>query len=174
MLNDIPPAAAQPMPFPSFPWVTQYTPVIPKLYWDVYSQEERIKKLCMEYARIVQYISDMASHINDSDVDNTTKFAAINAHLNALDKLTTDLKKTLDAYTKNLPVYNPTRGKFESSQKTNRDMYRELAVFGARVDQCATLTTEQLAEHDTLEVPVIGNYTIFNDTKPRVTPVTDN
>lgn len=158
-------------PLPAFSWITQYTPIIPKLYWDVYSAEERIKWLCMEYDRITHYLTDLANHINDTDVENAIKFDAINSHLQALDKITSELVEAFKQITANLPVYNPTVGKYENSQKTNRDIFRELAVFGARVNQMATLTAEEAAKTSALEMAVIGNYTVFNNTKPRVTPL---
>lgn len=49
---------------PYWGW-TSYTPVIPKLYWDVYSQEERIKRLCMEYDKLTHYASTIADGVND-------------------------------------------------------------------------------------------------------------
>ena len=159
---------------PYFPWITEYTPIIPKMYWDVYSAEERVKTLCMEYDRICHYLGDVATHLNDQDTDIQTKLATITAHLSALDKITDELKTAFDQLTDNLPVYNPTNGKYENSTKTNRDIYRELAVFGARVNQLAQLTTEQAANHNCLETAVIGNYTIFGNKEPRVTPINGN
>lgn len=38
-------------------WVTNYTPVIPKFYWDVESQEERIKHIVMELDRLRAYVN---------------------------------------------------------------------------------------------------------------------
>ena len=55
-------------------------------------------------------------------------------------------------------------------EHTNRDIYRELAVFGARVDQMATMTAAQAAQHDCLMWAVLGNKDIFGDPEPRVTP----
>ena len=52
---------------------TDYTPVIPKLYWDVYSQEERLKKLCIEYDRLCAYANYLAEHINDA-LDEVKKY----------------------------------------------------------------------------------------------------
>lgn len=40
-------------------WATQYTPVIPKFYWDVYSQEERLRLICLELDRLRAYINYM-------------------------------------------------------------------------------------------------------------------
>lgn len=50
---------------PSYWGWTAYTPVIPKLYWDVYSQEERIKRLCKEYDKLTHYSSMIAETVND-------------------------------------------------------------------------------------------------------------
>ena len=44
-------------------WLS-YTPVIPKFYWNVYSQEERIKYLSMEWDRITHYLIEMCEKIN--------------------------------------------------------------------------------------------------------------
>lgn len=49
---------------PSYWGWTAYTPVIPKLYWDVYSQEERIKRICMEYDKLTHYASHIANEVN--------------------------------------------------------------------------------------------------------------
>lgn len=55
--------------FPRYPWLTQYTPVIPKLYWDVYSQEERIKWICKEWDRIIHYLMDICKQTNVNTID---------------------------------------------------------------------------------------------------------
>jgi len=47
---------------PYWGW-TAYTPVIPKMYWDVYSQEERIKLLCKDHDKLVHYASYLAEQI---------------------------------------------------------------------------------------------------------------
>jgi hypothetical protein len=58
---------------PSFMDWTAYTPVIPKLYWDIYSQEERIKRLCKQYDKLCHYSSAIANQVNL----NTTELAEI-------------------------------------------------------------------------------------------------
>lgn len=47
-----------------FPFITQYTPVIPKLYWDVYSSEQRMKWLCKEWDRFEHYLLDLCNQTN--------------------------------------------------------------------------------------------------------------
>lgn len=43
---------------------TQLTPVIPKMYWDVYSQEERIKAICEHIDKIIAYANTLGIQIN--------------------------------------------------------------------------------------------------------------
>lgn len=49
---------------PLYKAFTQYTPVIPKLYWDVYSQEERIKALCKEIDKLCAYANTLGIQLN--------------------------------------------------------------------------------------------------------------
>lgn len=51
-------------PFPYYSAFTWATPTIPNLYWNAYSQEERIKNLCMEYGKMVAYLDAMAETLN--------------------------------------------------------------------------------------------------------------
>lgn len=41
------------------------TPVIPKLYWGVYSQEERMLHVCKEIARIVAYLDELGATVDE-------------------------------------------------------------------------------------------------------------
>ena len=51
--------------WPIYSGWTQFTPTIPKLYWNVYSQEQRIKDLCMNYDKCEQYLDFVAKLTND-------------------------------------------------------------------------------------------------------------
>ena len=51
-------------PFPYFRNFVYGTPVIPDLYWNAYSYEERIKKLCMEYAKLIDFTDSMVDTVN--------------------------------------------------------------------------------------------------------------
>lgn len=46
-----------------------FTPTLPNFYWDVYSDEQRIKHLCMELHKLVEYADNLAKNIN---IDHTT------------------------------------------------------------------------------------------------------
>lgn len=133
---------------------------------------------------VLGYVQEVAAHIDElrEQLDNLAKdedadMEAINGILgeiaqwrSSVDTALDDLERRLDRYQASTLTYNPTTGRYEDSKNANRDMYRELAVFGARVDQMATLTCAQAAEHSNLEFAVIGNKTIFGDDDPRITP----
>lgn len=133
---------------------------------------------------VLGYVQEVASHIDElrEQLDNLAKdedadmeavngiLKEISAWRSSVDTALDDLERRLDRYQASTLTYNPTAGRYEDSKNANRDMYRELAVFGARVGQMATLTCAQAAEHSNLEFAVIGNKTIFGDDNPRITP----
>ena len=48
--------------------VTQFTPAIPKFYWDVDSQEQGIKQLCKTVCLLIDYLNQVADQVNlDTD-----------------------------------------------------------------------------------------------------------
>lgn len=51
--------------WPIYSGWTNFTPTIPKMYWDVYSQEQRIKWLCKQYSKCEQYLDYLAELTND-------------------------------------------------------------------------------------------------------------
>lgn len=133
---------------------------------------------------VLGYVQEVASHIDelreqldnlakdeDADVEAIGKILeGIAVWRGTVDGTLDDLTAKVDQYKTSTLTYNPTTGRYEDSKNTDRDMYRELAVFGARVDQMATLTCAQAADHSNLEFAVIGNKTIFGNNDPRITP----
>lgn len=133
---------------------------------------------------VLGYVQEVAGHLDElrESVDDLAKdenadVEAINRTLEQIAEWQTSVNTTLDDLTTKVDqyqtsalTYNPTTGRYEDSKNTDRDMYRELAVFGARVDQMATMTTTQAAQHDCITWAVLGNHDIFGDTEPRVTP----
>lgn len=55
--------------FPIYSGWTQYTPVIPKFYWDVYSAEQRLKQLCMNFDKAEHYLDYMAETFNEWGIE---------------------------------------------------------------------------------------------------------
>ena len=55
--------------FPIYSGWTQYTPVIPKLYWDVYSAEQRMKQLCLNFDKVEHYLDYVAEQMNEWNIE---------------------------------------------------------------------------------------------------------
>lgn len=133
---------------------------------------------------VLGYVQEVAEHVDElrEQLDNLAKdedadVEAINGILEGIAKWRSSvdvaldgIEKKLDQYQASAIVYDPTTGRYEDSKNANRDIYRELAVFGARVDQMATMTAKQAADHDCITWAVLGNREIFGNEEPRVTP----
>ena len=50
---------------------TNATPALPAFYWDVYSSEQRIKEMCKELCKLVDYANELGVHINLNKDDIT-------------------------------------------------------------------------------------------------------
>lgn len=61
--------------FPYFAGFTEFTPTIPKLYWDVESQEQRILYLCKQLHKLICYIDFVGDKVN-LDHDEIEKLKA--------------------------------------------------------------------------------------------------
>lgn len=133
---------------------------------------------------VLGYVQEVAEHVDEmrEQLDNLAKdenadmeaikqlIAGFNERFERIDRTLDDLEKQVGQYEDSDLTYNPTRGRHEDSKNTNRDMYRELAVFGARVDQMARLSVPTAAAHTCLEFAVLGNKTVFHNDEPRITP----
>lgn len=60
---------------PYFEGFTEFTPSIPKMYWDVKSQEQRIKAICEQFHKMICYANMLGNKLNDSlaDIDELTE-----------------------------------------------------------------------------------------------------
>lgn len=126
---------------------------------------------------VAEHLDQLGNQVNDLAKDEGADVDAINKILaqiaiwrTSVDTTLDDLAKKVDQYQTSALTYNPTTARYEDSKSTNRDIYRELAVFGARVNQMATTTTAQAAQHDCITWAVVGNREIFGNSEPRVTP----
>ena len=58
-----------PIPIPPYSAFLPSAPVIPKLYWDTFSQEQRIHRICEELCKICEYANSLGIAINlDHDI----------------------------------------------------------------------------------------------------------
>lgn len=149
--------------------VWPYTPVIPAFYWNAKSTEEIIKYLACEYDHITAYFDKIATDINNTLADYDTRIKNIESHIHDNAIAIAQIQEQIEHIGNTQLVWNVTKGEYTDSKTALRELYRELAVYGARVAQVANINTDKLAEHRTDETPTVGNLTIFNDTTPRVT-----
>ena len=147
-----------------------YTTTQPFSYRDTLTVLGMVQEVAGHLDELRESVDDLAKD-EASDVEAINKvIAQVGAWQTTVDTALDDLAAKLDKFEDTEITYNPTTGRYEDSQNVNRDMYRELAVFGARVDQMATMTTAQAAQHDCLTWAVLGNKDIFGDPEPRVPP----
>ena len=155
--------------------VWPYTPVIPAFYWNAKSTEEIIKHLACEHDHITAYLEQLANAVNALNANVQTFENDVENRVSAMERTVEQLLAALEHVGDKMIIYNPTTGTYMDSKTAMRDMYRELAVFGARVSQLADKTVDDMAKHRTDETAAVGNLTIFGDATPRVTdPDTGN
>ena len=142
---------------------------VPFTYRDGLTTLQLIECLRCNLGVIQQQANDIAEQLKDYAQSNEQDKTAIRNELDKIQQQIDDITDKLGNLESVNDAWNVTKGRCTDSQTAMRDTYRELAVFGARVNQIATLTVNQLAEHTVNEVSAIGNYTMFNDNKPRVT-----
>lgn len=149
--------------------VWPYTPVIPAFYWNAKSTEEIIKYLACEYDHITAYFDKIATDINNTLADYDTRIKNIESHIHDYAIAIAQIQEQIERIGNTQLIWNVTKGEYTDSKTAMRDLYRELAVYGARISQIADINIGKLAEHRTDETPAVGNLTIFNDNTPRVT-----
>lgn len=147
-----------------------FTTVQPFSYRDTLTVLGYVQEVAEHLDQLREQLDNLADDEN-ADIEAINKvLSEIAAWQSSIDAALDDLAKKVDQYQTSALTYNPTTGQYEDSKNTNRDMYRELAVFGARVDQMATMTAAEAAEHDCITWAVLGNHDIFGNKEPRVTP----
>lgn len=155
-----------PLPFYG---VWPYTPVIPAFYWNAKSTEEIIKYLACEHDHIVAYLDFIANEINTALTDYDARLKQMQHTIAAYTTIVDELQDTLENIGDGMLMYDPTQGKYVDTKTATRNLYRELSVFGARVAQIKDKTVDDMTAHRVIETSAIGNTTIFNNNKPRVT-----
>ena len=147
-----------------------FTTIQPFSYRDTLTVLGYVQKVAEHLDELRESVDDLAKDEN-ADIDAIDKtLAQVAAWQAGVNSTLDDLAAKLDKFGNSEITYNPTTGRYEDSKNTNRDIYRELAVHGARVDQMATRTADQAAQYDCITWAVLGNREIFGDEEPRVTP----
>lgn len=119
----------------------------------------------------LQTYADKVKEWVKSESDKTdAEISEIKEHLASVDVQLEDIISKLGKLEITNDIYDVTQGRYVDSVDAMRNTYRELAVFGARVNQMAQLSVPMAAAHTCLEFAVLGNKTIFHNDEPRITP----
>lgn len=130
------------VPYASY---TNFTPVLPAFYYDVYSSEQRIKAICLEIDKLQNYSDYLAGKISDLNIVSPDEL------LEAVQKLDDEIAE-LKAELANLAVgvlqWDVQHGDYRSSSEAQRDMFNDLAVHAITVKQLNSLdmTVKDLAD----------------------------
>ena len=143
---------------------------VPFTYRDGLTTLQLIECLRHNLDALQAYVDKVKEWVKSESDKTDVEVSKINEHLASVDVQLEDIISKLGKLENTNDVYDVTQGRYVDSVNAMRDMYRELAVFGARVSQMAQLSTSTAAGHTCLEFAVLGNKTIFHNDEPRITP----
>lgn len=143
---------------------------VPFTYRDGLTALQLIECLRHNLDALQTYVDEVKEWVKSESDKTDVEISEINEHLASVDVQLEDIVSKLGKLEITNDVYDVTQGRYVDSVDAMRNMYRELAVFGARVDQMATMTAAQAAQHDCITWAVLGNKDIFGNPEPRVTP----
>lgn len=178
-------------PLPYFVGFTAFTPEVPKMYWNVKSQEQRILEICKHIDKLIAYADTLANRINDLDLETNEQFqelkTTIKERLDAQDqaianglkaqniamtKALAELRRYVDARFDEIAegqlAYDVTTGTYRPNRETMRRLYSALAYSntGARAivsDMAENMTVSQLAQMTTYKAAWSQRDTIIID-----------
>lgn len=157
---------------PRYPIPVEVPTSVPFTYRDGITTLQLIECLRHNLDALQTYVNQVKEWAESENDKTDTEISEINAHLTSIDMQIEDILGKLGDLDITSDIYDVTQGRYVNSVDAMRNMYRELAVFGARVAQIEDITVDELATYTADEVSAVGNLTIFNDATPRVTDPT--
>lgn len=105
---------------------TEFAPVTPDIFWNVYSEEQRYKYLC-EWLRSLQSAhEDLSSQVSELSARVQALINSYNDDVAPLDERVSALEKALETLVTSMLVYDPTKGYFTGSIDQSRRMLQIL------------------------------------------------
>lgn len=120
------------------------TPALPAFYWDVYSQEQRIKELCKELKKLADYGTYLAETIDEIQAITPDEFKAYQQEVR---ETVANLRKEIYELSIGTESWNVQHGKLTSTTEAQRDMFNDLTVHAITVKTLNSLdmTVKDLA-----------------------------
>lgn len=143
---------------------------VPFTYRDGLTTLQLIECLRQNLDALQTYVDNVKEWVKSESDKTDGKISEINEHLASVDVQLEDIVSKLGKLEITNNIYDVTQGRYVDSVDAMRNVYRELAVFGARVNQMAQLSVPMASAHTCLEFAVLGNKTIFHNDEPRITP----
>lgn len=112
-------------PFASF---THSTPVVPEVFWNVLSTEQRYKHLCDWLEKLTAYADTLANEVNSLEERVSRLENDYAATVPKLESRVEDLEKALETIITSMLIYDPTKGKYTGSVDQSRRMLQILAT----------------------------------------------
>lgn len=138
-LSQIYQAAMFPMPY----WLafTAGTPVIPSLYWDVKSAEQRWKEICCDLTKLIEYANQLAvnenalhEHLNDIEGDVTLQ---IRNEFEILEKkfdfFKFEIQNLINDIESSMSVWDVQHGTFKPAKDAMRDFFNDVTIDGYNI-----------------------------------------
>lgn len=134
---------------PYYAWITANPPAVPALYWNVVSQEQRMKAICTKLAGLesyLKYLSDNVVGLEQEIIDQVEDLIAdseerINEALQVLSddvaEQLEDLRRWVREQTFSVQTWDVTRGLSSDSVDAMRRTFFDVTVFGTTVDTLA-------------------------------------
>lgn len=143
---------------------------VPFTYRDGLTTLQLIECLRHNLDALQAYVDKVKEWVKSESDRTDAGISEIKEHLASVDVQLEDIISKLGKFEITNDIYDVTQGRYVDSVDAMRNTYRELAVFGARVNQMAQLSVPMAAAHTCLEFAVLGNKTIFHNNEPRITP----
>lgn len=143
---------------------------VPFTYRDGLTTLQLIECLRHNLDALQAYVDKVKEWVKSESDKADVEISEIKEHLASVDVQLEDIISKLGKLEITNDIYDVTQGRYVDSVDAMRNTYRELAVFGARVNQMAQLSVPMAAAHTCLEFAVLGNKTIFHNNEPRITP----
>lgn len=169
------PLGWRPFVYPRF--IMASPPVLPRLYWDPISDEQRIKWICERVEMIEDgygkclTIDDFNEFLALLEKDQQEQTQEAHDYADAQDqKVIAYLMEVIDKLQIGMLVWDVTQGKYTDSVEANRNMFDWVTVDGITVDTLANLplTVDQLAESglNVRGLAVYGRYLVGDSFVP--------
>lgn len=159
--------------------VTQFTPTIPKFYWEVETQEQRIKLMCYLIQQLIDTQNDNGSEIEELRelIEQVSKDC--NAYTDAqIQLLDHTLRKLIADLQQGVLSWDVTVGMFTNAVDAQRSLFNDVTVHSISVETLAglDLDIDGLADCDlnVRGLAVFGGYLLGETFTPENVFYTDS